>query len=207
MPAAGARRGRQRAPLGQGPQPFCLHSNLAASPTAEQDLPAHGSEAVLAASQPGCPTCAVPALCPLRPQPKMSEEECKAFVVKAVSHAMARDGSSGGCIRTVVINRRGVFREFIPGGCTNTARRAWRVPCGGLLPRGRCRRHHPPVKSAAGAGSSGGSSWAGGRAGMRLPGCKGKEPWAPPCLGKELWAPPCLQLPRPGLLRPARPTS
>lgn len=40
----------------------------------------------------------------------MTEEECKAFVVKAVSHAMARDGSSGGCIRTVTINKDGVFR-------------------------------------------------------------------------------------------------
>mgnify|MGYP001810332415 CR=1 FL=1 len=29
----------------------------------------------------------------------MSEEECRAFVIKAVGHAMARDGSSGGCIR------------------------------------------------------------------------------------------------------------
>ena len=45
----------------------------------------------------------------------MSEEECKAFVVKAVSHAMARDGSSGGCIRTVVISKEGVKRSFIPG--------------------------------------------------------------------------------------------
>ena len=48
-------------------------------------------------------------------QPNMSEEECKAFVVKAVSHAMARDGSSGGCIRTVVISKDGIKRSFIPG--------------------------------------------------------------------------------------------
>ena len=45
----------------------------------------------------------------------MSLEECHAFVVRAVSHAMARDGSSGGCIRTVVINKDGVTRDFIPG--------------------------------------------------------------------------------------------
>ena len=45
----------------------------------------------------------------------MSEEECKAFVVQAVSHAMARDGSSGGNIRTVVINKGGIKRSFLNG--------------------------------------------------------------------------------------------
>lgn len=45
----------------------------------------------------------------------MSEEECKTFVKQAVSHAMARDGSSGGCIRTVCISKAGVKRDFIPG--------------------------------------------------------------------------------------------
>lgn len=45
----------------------------------------------------------------------MSEEECKAFVVKCVGHAMSRDASSGGCIRTVVITRDGVKRDFLPG--------------------------------------------------------------------------------------------
>lgn len=48
-------------------------------------------------------------------QPDMSEADCQAFVVKAVSHAMARDGSSGGCIRTVTISKDGVKRNFIPG--------------------------------------------------------------------------------------------
>lgn len=45
----------------------------------------------------------------------MSEDECKAFVQKAVGHAMARDGSSGGCIRTVSISQNGVTRDFVPG--------------------------------------------------------------------------------------------
>lgn len=45
----------------------------------------------------------------------MSEEECKTFVKQAVSHAMARDGSSGGCIRTVCISKDGVKRDFVPG--------------------------------------------------------------------------------------------
>lgn len=54
-------------------------------------------------------------LCDRLWKPNMTLEECKAFVVKAVSHAMARDGSSGGCIRTVTINADGVARDFIPG--------------------------------------------------------------------------------------------
>ena len=45
----------------------------------------------------------------------MSAEECKTFVKQAVSHAMARDGSSGGCIRTVCISKDGVKSDFVPG--------------------------------------------------------------------------------------------
>jgi 20S proteasome subunit beta 1 len=54
-------------------------------------------------------------------RPNMTMEECKAFVRKSVGHAMARDGSSGGCIRTVVINEQGVFRDFLPGDAVPTA--------------------------------------------------------------------------------------
>ncbi|KAL4425863.1 hypothetical protein ABPG75_009879 [Micractinium tetrahymenae] len=54
-------------------------------------------------------------LCDKLWRPNMTEEECRAFVVKAVSHAMARDGSSGGCIRTVTISKDGVKRTFTPG--------------------------------------------------------------------------------------------
>ncbi len=45
----------------------------------------------------------------------MSEADAKAFVVKALGFAMARDASSGGCIRTVTIDESGVRRDFIPG--------------------------------------------------------------------------------------------
>ena len=45
----------------------------------------------------------------------MSGEETKDFVKKTVSHAMARDGSSGGIIRTVVVEGQKVTREYIPG--------------------------------------------------------------------------------------------
>ncbi len=44
----------------------------------------------------------------------MTQQECHDFVIKAVTHAMARDGSSGGCIRTVVISKDGVKRNFLP---------------------------------------------------------------------------------------------
>eukprot|EP00192_Tetraselmis_astigmatica_P020182 CAMPEP_0117680986 /NCGR_PEP_ID=MMETSP0804-20121206/18692_1 /TAXON_ID=1074897 /ORGANISM="Tetraselmis astigmatica, Strain CCMP880" /LENGTH=206 /DNA_ID=CAMNT_0005490615 /DNA_START=136 /DNA_END=756 /DNA_ORIENTATION=- len=45
----------------------------------------------------------------------MSYEDCREFVVKAVSHAMSRDGSSGGCIRLVNIDITGARKEFIEG--------------------------------------------------------------------------------------------
>eukprot|EP00877_Chromochloris_zofingiensis_P010327 jgi/Chrzof1/5548/Cz16g07050.t1 len=48
-------------------------------------------------------------------KPNMTEEECKQFVVKAVTYAMARDSSSGGCIRTVTIDQNGPRRDFISG--------------------------------------------------------------------------------------------
>lgn len=40
----------------------------------------------------------------------MTKEEAQQFVRKAISHAMARDGSSGGVIRMVVIDKTGVSR-------------------------------------------------------------------------------------------------
>lgn len=39
--------------------------------------------------------------------------KCPMFL--ALSHAMARDGSSGGTIRMAVITKEGVERIFIPG--------------------------------------------------------------------------------------------
>lgn len=37
------------------------------------------------------------------------------MIPTAIAHAMARDGSSGGVIRLVTIDKTGVSREFIPG--------------------------------------------------------------------------------------------
>ena len=45
----------------------------------------------------------------------MSKEECENFCKNTVSLAMARDGSSGGCIRIVKIDESGAERKFIPG--------------------------------------------------------------------------------------------
>ena len=64
-------------------------------------------------------------------RPGMTEAECKAFVVQAVSHAMARDGSSGGNIRTVIVSQEGVKRDFLEGA------KVWR-----LLPEEPCQPMH-----------------------------------------------------------------
>lgn len=45
----------------------------------------------------------------------MSKEDCTKFVTNALSLAMARDGSSGGVIRLVIIDKNGVTRKFIHG--------------------------------------------------------------------------------------------
>lgn len=44
----------------------------------------------------------------------MSKEEARAFVIKGLGAAMARDGSSGGCVRICTIDKEGAKREFIP---------------------------------------------------------------------------------------------
>ncbi|CAN6547579.1 unnamed protein product [Malus baccata var. baccata] len=45
----------------------------------------------------------------------MTKEEAEQLVVKAVSLAIARDGASGGVVRTVIINSEGVTRNYYPG--------------------------------------------------------------------------------------------
>lgn len=45
----------------------------------------------------------------------MTKQECIDFVVRAVSHAMSRDGSSGGIIRLAIIDKDGVERKVISG--------------------------------------------------------------------------------------------
>lgn len=45
----------------------------------------------------------------------MNVEETKEFVKRTVSHAMARDGSSGGSVRTLVVTPTSNTREYTPG--------------------------------------------------------------------------------------------
>lgn len=45
----------------------------------------------------------------------MSRQECIEFVKKCVSHAMARDGSSGGVIRLCIIDKDGVDKQVVLG--------------------------------------------------------------------------------------------
>eukprot|EP00594_Rhizosolenia_setigera_P009172 CAMPEP_0178960444 /NCGR_PEP_ID=MMETSP0789-20121207/12968_1 /TAXON_ID=3005 /ORGANISM="Rhizosolenia setigera, Strain CCMP 1694" /LENGTH=234 /DNA_ID=CAMNT_0020643795 /DNA_START=19 /DNA_END=723 /DNA_ORIENTATION=- len=45
----------------------------------------------------------------------MTKEEALSVVKKCISHAMARDGSSGGIIRTVTVTEESNEREYIPG--------------------------------------------------------------------------------------------
>lgn len=45
----------------------------------------------------------------------MTREQCVAFTTKAISHAIARDGYSGGVIRLAIIDKDGVERRFVEG--------------------------------------------------------------------------------------------
>lgn len=45
----------------------------------------------------------------------MTKEEARGLAKLALSHAMARDGSSGGIIRTVVVTEEGNTREYVEG--------------------------------------------------------------------------------------------
>lgn len=48
-------------------------------------------------------------------RPNMSRTESQQLVARSLAHAMARDGSSGGCIRLVTIDKDGCESAFIPG--------------------------------------------------------------------------------------------
>jgi 20S proteasome subunit beta 1 len=45
----------------------------------------------------------------------MTQEEARTLAKKGLAHAMARDGSSGGIIRTVVVTSEGSHRDYTPG--------------------------------------------------------------------------------------------
>jgi 20S proteasome subunit beta 1 len=48
-------------------------------------------------------------------RPNMTESEARDFVTRCVSHAMARDGSSGGVIRIVTVKESDVREEIVYG--------------------------------------------------------------------------------------------
>lgn len=48
-------------------------------------------------------------------RPGMTKAECLEFVRKCVAHAMSRDGSSGGMIRTLVITKDGIEEDVLEG--------------------------------------------------------------------------------------------
>jgi len=54
-------------------------------------------------------------LCDAEFRTGMTKLQCQTFVKKALSHAMARDGSSGGVIRMATIDATGVERTFVAG--------------------------------------------------------------------------------------------
>ena len=58
----------------------------------------------------------------------MTEEQCHAFVVKAVTLAIGRDGSSGGCVRTVTVTKDGARRGFLPNTALQLPGEAARPP-------------------------------------------------------------------------------
>jgi len=51
--------------------------------------------------------------CDSKYKPDMTLEECREFVLGALTLAMKRDGSSGGVARMAVINKDGVKREVV----------------------------------------------------------------------------------------------
>lgn len=55
----------------------------------------------------------------------MTKDEALALVKKAVSHAMARDGSSGGIIRTLVATEEGNVRDYVSGNALPYGPAGW----------------------------------------------------------------------------------
>merc|ERR1712000_217294 len=47
-------------------------------------------------------------------RPGMTEDQCLRLVREAVSHALSRDGSSGGLVRTITIDKNGSRHTTLP---------------------------------------------------------------------------------------------
>jgi len=78
-------------------------------------IPPGGSKVSVPMAIDGSGSGYIQGFCDSNYRPNMTEAEALEFVRKAVSHAMARDGSSGGLIRTLVISKDGLKEGVIPG--------------------------------------------------------------------------------------------
>lgn len=77
-------------------------------------LPLGGSLIKVPFSIGGSGSAYIYGFCDRNWKPDMTAEQCHAFVVQAVTLAIGRDGSSGGCVRTVTVTKDGAKREFLP---------------------------------------------------------------------------------------------
>nr|WCZ58568.1 20S proteasome subunit beta type-6 [Andalucia godoyi] len=78
------------------------------------NIPLGGSMHKLPYAVGGSGSTYVMGFCDANYRQGMQKDECIEFVRRALSHAMERDGSSGGIMRTVVITKDGVQREMLP---------------------------------------------------------------------------------------------
>merc|ERR1719343_1726649 len=78
-------------------------------------IPLGGSMVKVPMAVDGSGSGYISGLCDEYYKPKMTKAEALEFVQRAVAHAMARDGSSGGVIRTLVISAAGLEESVIEG--------------------------------------------------------------------------------------------
>eukprot|EP00928_Gymnodinium_smaydae_P071855 TRINITY_DN55338_c0_g1_i1.p1 TRINITY_DN55338_c0_g1~~TRINITY_DN55338_c0_g1_i1.p1 ORF type:complete len:239 (-),score=50.87 TRINITY_DN55338_c0_g1_i1:33-749(-) len=78
-------------------------------------IPLGGSKIRVPMAVDGSGSGYISGLCDSMHRPDMTEAEALDFVRKAVAHAMSRDGSSGGMVRTLVINKDGLTEGVMEG--------------------------------------------------------------------------------------------
>eukprot|EP00928_Gymnodinium_smaydae_P054391 TRINITY_DN38173_c0_g1_i1.p2 TRINITY_DN38173_c0_g1~~TRINITY_DN38173_c0_g1_i1.p2 ORF type:complete len:237 (+),score=59.76 TRINITY_DN38173_c0_g1_i1:87-797(+) len=78
-------------------------------------IPLGGSKIRVPMAVDGSGSGYISGLCDSMYRPDMTEAEALDFVKKAVAHAMSRDGSSGGMVRTLVINADGIREGVMEG--------------------------------------------------------------------------------------------
>merc|ERR1719446_543070 len=76
-------------------------------------IPLGGSKIRVPMACDGSGSGYIAAFCDANYRPGMTKAEALAFVQRAVSHAMSRDGSSGGLVRTCIITKDGIEEGVI----------------------------------------------------------------------------------------------